>query len=851
MRYDFDSFTTHFGKCLFYVRCLIPFLKTLINEEFKLKSLKRDFSTIMRGHDFTTKLVHLTITNYGSDYIKQLLKPLVQNLLQEKKTLEMDISSSYIPADCTDLETAKKIENQKRKNSKRTIKVVLRFIEKITNSLMINQMPREIRAIAAHIAQLAKKHAPEMVYPLLGGFIMLRYICLAIISPEAFSILENNQLGSNESMRNLTYVAKILQMLSNSADISNNSGFQFFVNFFNEQQPIIYNYFEKIISDPKSINGQNWIDFEEHPIINLENLRSIPAQHLYDFHMQIYKLTQQNELEIDELHKDEQHVFIKFLQELGSPPTPTIQRNRSYAHSPFLNHEVQNEFSVLERQAILEYIKSGDIAKLSDLIKKNDMSNIVLPDECKEASWLHIASSEKYPVILEFVLRSSSLNINKISNEGWTPLHTAAKNGRIHNIYFLLKESAQVEATTIEGTIPLHYFVQHTININLNDIVEFYRYSQVLSRLAKDGQLVNEVTQKNKETPLHYACLAFGESVVNVHLLLHMKANPNVQDLRGFTPLHFAIFAKKKNLNIIRLLIENGADVNIVSHKGSCLDLAQKYPDILDIITRSNNNNNLILNQTILSQDKEQLIKNINLAKEQSDSKLLNDALKQKPELIINVTEPDMYNTNRRTWLHIAAAKGDLELVKILIANGAQVNTRSSLGWSPLHESAKRGHTKICLELLKNKADPGMLTLDNNLAFHFLVSHSISTSNLLEAYSFCRLFDELLNNGQFLNSQNSSFETPLLIACRDGDERVVSLLLKESANINIYDRSGYTPLHIAVRDKKISLIQLLIFHGAKPHFETMAGNCFSLARECREILDIFENIPDNQSNFIN
>uniref|UniRef100_A0A8D8SW85 Tonsoku-like protein n=1 Tax=Cacopsylla melanoneura TaxID=428564 RepID=A0A8D8SW85_9HEMI len=63
-------------------------------------------------------------------------------------------------------------------------------------------------------------------------------------------------------------------------------------------------------------------------------------------------------------------------------------------------------------------------------------------------------------------------------------------------------------------------------------------------------------------------------------------------------------------------------------------------------------------------------------------------------------------NDKGETALHVAAARGNLTLVKSLLKQGHPVKVQDSAGWLPLHEAANHGHRDIVAALVDAGADP-------------------------------------------------------------------------------------------------------------------------------------------------
>lgn len=76
------------------------------------------------------------------------------------------------------------------------------------------------------------------------------------------------------------------------------------------------------------------------------------------------------------------------------------------------------------------------------------------------------------------------------------------------------------------------------------------------------------------------------------------------------------------------------------------------------------------------------------------------------------------------TPLHSAAAAGQLEIAKVLIAQGANVNARAATGFTALHEAAANGDIPFATLLLEHSADVNAKTDDGKTALSFALERN-------------------------------------------------------------------------------------------------------------------------------
>ena len=157
------------------------------------------------------------------------------------------------------------------------------------------------------------------------------------------------------------------------------------------------------------------------------------------------------------------------------------------------------------------------------------------------------------------------------------------------------------------------------------------------------------------------------------------------------------------------------------------------------------------------------------------------------------------------TALKAALASGELEIARVLLQNGANVNILDSGRISSLYSAAQAGRRAVVELLLEHQADLTFRTDTQDMTS----LHVAAQTGELE---ICRL---LLKHGADVASKTINGWTPLHFASRQGHFGIVQELLAYGADSDANDHKGdlWTPLHTASQEH-LEVVQLLVQHGA-------------------------------------
>uniref|UniRef100_A0A8C8VR94 Ankyrin repeat and SOCS box containing 16 n=1 Tax=Pelusios castaneus TaxID=367368 RepID=A0A8C8VR94_9SAUR len=196
--------------------------------------------------------------------------------------------------------------------------------------------------------------------------------------------------------------------------------------------------------------------------------------------------------------------------------------------------------------------------------------------------------------------------------------------------------------------------------------------------------------------------------------------------------------------------------------------------------------------------------------------------------------------------LHLCTSQETLRCAELLLEHGALVNlSTKDRRTTPLHVAAERGledHLQLYLcygATLSHRNREGETALNAACA---------SADNPLEAGRYYRVAKRLLECGADARTAGRKNHTPLHNACSNSHPRLVELLLRHGAAVNIRNCAGYTPVDCALQSVQENLagqpeiITTLLDYGASAINPKMLKFCSESPRALEVVLNSYDRI---------
>lgn len=240
-------------------------------------------------------------------------------------------------------------------------------------------------------------------------------------------------------------------------------------------------------------------------------------------------------------------------------------------------------------------------------------------------------------------------------------------------------------------------------------------------------------------------------------------------------------YKDEKDLDLVRQLLQSGADVNAL----------HEHPRFAFMHVRSGKKYDFFRPITVLHRA------------------ICNESLKLLELLFEYNANVHVERTlNGDTPLYIAAERGFVEGVRLLIARGAQVE-KGGGGKSPLYGASREGRTEVVRLLIEQGANI-RTTYNAKMPIHEAAE-----------YGHIEVIKQFLDVGMSANVVNDSGKTSLHYAMENtynfdhGRVKTTQFLVDNGANINVQDNKGNTPLHYAAEKDIFDVGSLLVQLGAQ------------------------------------
>ncbi|KAM0791795.1 hypothetical protein ACM66B_004058 [Microbotryomycetes sp. NB124-2] len=324
---------------------LLTMFQSVLSAQFETAT---EFGSLLRANTPVSRMMTTyTRRGPGQQYLKNVLAERINSLIEHTElNLEINPIKVYeqmlnsIQDETGDLpDDLPKIVSPEEAAANSDVQNIiaprLTMLMEIANSFLltimdsIDQVPYGIRWICKQIRSLTRRKYPEAtdyaICSLIGGFFFLRFINPAIVTPQAYMLIDSLPASAKHPRRTLTLIAKMLQNLANKPSYSKEA-YMMSLNPFVDNNKARMNQFLNALCEVGDF--YDTLEMDQYMALSKKDLKiNITLNELYNTQSLLIQ-------HLDSLARnDKQHLRI-LLDELGPAPAQVPRKENRTVELP-------------------------------------------------------------------------------------------------------------------------------------------------------------------------------------------------------------------------------------------------------------------------------------------------------------------------------------------------------------------------------------------------------------------------------------------------------------------------------------------------------------------------------------
>ncbi len=336
------------------------------------------------------------------------------------------------------------------------------------------------------------------------------------------------------------------------------------------------------------------------------------------------------------------------------------------------------------------------------------------------------------------------------------------------------------------------------------------------SEALKKGADINYV---DEEWPLFITAVTSND-IQMVRFFLNNSVNTELNGPAGTTALMHAL--SLKNAEITALLVKSGSD------------LKAKDPSNKNIMMYAAEGNSPELLKLLLDMGFDRKVRS------KADKTALDYAVDARAAECSRILSK--LDTLPMDFIE-AVEKGDVNLAKKLVGDGADINTKDRNNKAAILVAIENGHENILKFLLEKGADPNGSYFKNKNATLFVFAMHNGRFN--EAVHLLRAGATANFNHRYKDGK-----TALMLAITNNNPSLINLLVDKKQNIDTIDSFGNTALMFAAEANLFSVVSKLLEKGADPTIRQVEGKTASDIAKAKGHLQISNLLAQAEKKWI-